>query len=59
MLGQRLGRSVRGVLTVSTNTKVDLLVERISLEGFGDTKNGILKKKPQITLSGIASFQLC
>lgn len=33
-----------GSLTVSTNTEVDFLVERIGLVGFGDTKNGVLKK---------------
>lgn len=44
-LEQRSSGSVRGFLTVSTNTEVDFLVERIGLEGFGDTKNGILKKK--------------
>lgn len=29
-------------LTVGTNTQVDLLLEGVGLESFGDTKNGVL-----------------
>jgi hypothetical protein len=31
-----------GRLTVSTNTEVDLLLEGVGLESFGDTENSIL-----------------
>lgn len=30
------------VLTVGTNTEVDLLLEGVGLESLGDTQNGIL-----------------
>jgi hypothetical protein len=31
-----------GIRTVSANTQVDLLIERVGLVGFGDTKNSVL-----------------
>lgn len=37
-------REQAGFLTVSTNTQVDLLFERIGLVGFGDTKDSVLQE---------------
>ena len=41
----RIARAGEGLLTVSSNTEIDLLLVGIGLESLGDTKNGILQKR--------------
>lgn len=41
----RVASAGEGLLTVSSNTEIDLLLVGIGLESLGDTKNGILQKR--------------